>query len=225
MTTYVLIHGGGGVASSWDLVTAELRARGHDVVAVDLPIEDESAGLNEYADTVVEAIGDRTNLVVVAHSLGGFTGPLVCARCRSTCWCWWRGWSVVGGDGEGVVDQHRSRAGIARAGRERRRRDRRLLPRRPACAGGRGVVEGAGSGPHPDAGTVAAGCVAGRCDEVPAVSRRPHVPDRVDSLDGTGTPGHRPRRDRRRPLPFPQPPEGTGRPSGGIPCRAAEASG
>lgn len=80
MTTYVLIHGGGGVASSWDLVAAELRERGHDVVAVDLPIEDEAAGLNEYADTVVAAIGDRTDLVVVAHSLGGFTGPLVCDR-------------------------------------------------------------------------------------------------------------------------------------------------
>ena len=58
----------------------ELRERGHDVVAVDLPCDDESAGLSEYADTVVEAIGDRGDLVVVAHSLGGFTAPLVCAR-------------------------------------------------------------------------------------------------------------------------------------------------
>jgi pimeloyl-ACP methyl ester carboxylesterase len=80
MATYVLIHGGGGSAWEWHLVAAELRDRGHDVVAVDLPIEDESAGWSEYADTVVDAIGDRTDLVVVAHSLGGFTGPLVCAR-------------------------------------------------------------------------------------------------------------------------------------------------
>ena len=58
----------------------ELRGRGHNVVAVDLPCEDESAGLLDYADTVVEAIGDRSRLVVVAHSLGGFTAPLVCAR-------------------------------------------------------------------------------------------------------------------------------------------------
>jgi pimeloyl-ACP methyl ester carboxylesterase len=29
---------------------------------------------------VVEAVGDRSELVVVAHSLGGFTAPLVCAR-------------------------------------------------------------------------------------------------------------------------------------------------
>ena len=80
MDTYVLIHGGGGGAWIWNLLAGELRARGHDVVAVDLPIEDDSAGLNEYAETVVGAIGDRTDLVVVAHSLGAFTGPLVCAR-------------------------------------------------------------------------------------------------------------------------------------------------
>ena len=75
-----MIHGAGDVASSWDLVAAELRERGHDVVAVDLPSDDESAGLSEYADTVLEAIGDRADLVVVAHSLGGFVAPLVCAR-------------------------------------------------------------------------------------------------------------------------------------------------
>jgi pimeloyl-ACP methyl ester carboxylesterase len=75
-----LIHGGGDSASNFDLLAAELRERGHDVVAVDLPSEDESAGLSEYADTVVEAIGDRTDLVVVGHSLGGFTAPLVCDR-------------------------------------------------------------------------------------------------------------------------------------------------
>ena len=50
------------------------------MVAVDLPSDDESAGLSEYADTVLDAIGDRTDLVVVAHSLGGFVAPLVCAR-------------------------------------------------------------------------------------------------------------------------------------------------
>lgn len=78
--TFVLIHGGGAGGSSWGLVAAELRGRGHDVVAVDLPSDDGSAGLSEYADAVVEAIGDRTHLVVVAHSLGAFTAPLVCAR-------------------------------------------------------------------------------------------------------------------------------------------------
>jgi len=75
-----LIHGAGDVGWYWHLVGAELRDRGHDVVAPDLPCEDESAGWSEYADAVVEAVGDRTELVVVAQSLGGFTAPIVCDR-------------------------------------------------------------------------------------------------------------------------------------------------
>ena len=80
MATYVLIPGAGGDAWYWHLLEPELRGRGHDVVAVDLPADDDSAGLAEYADTVVEAIGDRTGIVLVAQSLGGFTAPLVCER-------------------------------------------------------------------------------------------------------------------------------------------------
>src|SRR6266542_3418048 len=49
-------------------------------LAPDLPCDDDSAGLPEYADTVIEAIGERADLVVVAQSLGGFTAPLVCER-------------------------------------------------------------------------------------------------------------------------------------------------
>jgi len=49
-------------------------------VAPDLPCEDDSAGLPDYANAVVEAIGDRMDLVVVAQSFGGFTAPLVCER-------------------------------------------------------------------------------------------------------------------------------------------------
>lgn len=39
-----------------------------------------SAGLAEYADTVVKAIRSRRGLVVAAQSFGGFTAPLVAAR-------------------------------------------------------------------------------------------------------------------------------------------------
>ncbi|MCI0436930.1 MAG: alpha/beta hydrolase, partial [Gemmatimonadetes bacterium] len=80
MATYVLIHGAGDVGWYWHLVEAELRAHGHDVIAVDLPCDDEAAGLSEYTDTVVDAIGDRNSLVLVAQSFGGYTAPLVCAR-------------------------------------------------------------------------------------------------------------------------------------------------
>jgi pimeloyl-ACP methyl ester carboxylesterase len=80
LATFVLIHGAGDSAWYWHLLEAELRDRGHEVVAMDLPCEDDSAGLTEYADSVIDAIGDRRDLVVVAQSFGGFTAPLVCAR-------------------------------------------------------------------------------------------------------------------------------------------------
>lgn len=80
MATYVLIHGAGSDSWYWHLVAPELERRGHEVVAVDLPCDDDSAGLEQYADTVVEAVGDRRDVILVAQSLGGFTAPLVCER-------------------------------------------------------------------------------------------------------------------------------------------------
>ena len=80
MSTFVLIHGAGDVGWYWHLVEAELRAHGHDAVAPDLPADDESAELGDYADAVVEAVGERKDLIVVAQSFGGFTPPLVADR-------------------------------------------------------------------------------------------------------------------------------------------------
>jgi len=80
MIAYVLISGAGGDAWYWHLLEPEHRGRGHDVVAVDMPADDDSAGLAEYTDSVVEAIATRTGIVLVAQSFGGFTAPLVCER-------------------------------------------------------------------------------------------------------------------------------------------------
>jgi pimeloyl-ACP methyl ester carboxylesterase len=80
MATYALIPGAGGDPWEWHLLAEELERRGHEVVAVQLPAGDESAGWSEYADAVVEAIGDRKNVVLVAQSLAGFTAPLVADR-------------------------------------------------------------------------------------------------------------------------------------------------
>lgn len=80
MTTFALIHGAGDVGWYWHLVEAELRRRGHDTVAPDLPIEDDAAGLDRYADVVIEAIGDRTDVAVVGQSFGGYVAPLVAER-------------------------------------------------------------------------------------------------------------------------------------------------
>ena len=82
MATYALIHGAGDSAFYWHLLEPKLRARGHEAISMDLPCEDDSAGLDEYADAVIAALGERErpDLILVAQSLGGFTAPLVCAR-------------------------------------------------------------------------------------------------------------------------------------------------
>jgi pimeloyl-ACP methyl ester carboxylesterase len=80
VATFALVHGGGDVRWYWHLVELVLRQRGHDVVAPDLPCEDNAATLLDYADVVVAAIGERRDVVVVGQSFGGFTAPLVASR-------------------------------------------------------------------------------------------------------------------------------------------------
>jgi pimeloyl-ACP methyl ester carboxylesterase len=81
VATFVLVPGAGGVAWYWHRVVSLLERANHEAIAVDLPGDDEHAGLSTYADQVVEAIGTR-HVVLVVQSLGGFTAPLVCARVR-----------------------------------------------------------------------------------------------------------------------------------------------
>ncbi len=80
MTTFALIPGGGGDPWEWHLLVPELEARGHQALAVRLPSEDDTAGWSEYADSVVDAVGDAAEVVLVAASMGGFTAPIVCTR-------------------------------------------------------------------------------------------------------------------------------------------------
>lgn len=78
--TYVLIPGAGGSPWHWHRLAAELRSRGQAVLTPDLPGDDDEAGFAEYADAVLAAIGEHRDLILVAHSLAGFTAPLVCER-------------------------------------------------------------------------------------------------------------------------------------------------
>ena len=82
MATFAFVHGGGDVGWSWHLVERELRGLGHQTVAPDLPCDNPSASLVDYADAVIDAIGDRRDVIVVGHSYGGFTAPLVADRIR-----------------------------------------------------------------------------------------------------------------------------------------------
>ena len=77
MSTFVFIPGAGGAAWYWNRVVTLLQDAGCAAVAVDLPGADETAGLSEYARLVVDAIGARQDVALVAQSLGGFTAPMV----------------------------------------------------------------------------------------------------------------------------------------------------
>lgn len=82
MASFVLIPGAGGIAWYWHRLVPLLQDAMHDAIAVDLPGDDNRAGLSAYADRVVAAAGTDKDLVIVAQSLGGFTAPLVCERVR-----------------------------------------------------------------------------------------------------------------------------------------------
>jgi pimeloyl-ACP methyl ester carboxylesterase len=87
MATFVLIPGAGGSAWYFHRLVPILTERGHRAIAVDLPADDPEAGLPEYADAVLTAVGrhrDDENLVVLGHSLGGFTAPQVAAEVAAT---------------------------------------------------------------------------------------------------------------------------------------------
>jgi len=80
MTTYALLPGAGGDSWYWHLVASRLQQAGHEAIAVDLPAADDDAGLEAYADAIVDAVGNRTNVVLVAQSMAAFSGPMAAER-------------------------------------------------------------------------------------------------------------------------------------------------
>ena len=80
MVTFGLVHGAYHGSWCWEALTPELEKRGHQVLAVDLPSEDPRAGAAEYAAAALKAFaGASDDLVVMGHSLGGLTIPLIAA--------------------------------------------------------------------------------------------------------------------------------------------------
>lgn len=80
MTTFGLVHGAWHGAWCWERLTPLLRRAGHDVVAMDLPVDDNSASFDTYADVVCVALDGCDDVVLVGHSLGGHAIPLVAER-------------------------------------------------------------------------------------------------------------------------------------------------
>jgi pimeloyl-ACP methyl ester carboxylesterase len=78
--TVVLVHGACHGPWCWDALTPLLTERGHDVVAPEMPCDNPDAGLPQYVDVVLNAIGSAEDVTLVGHSLGGLTIPAVASR-------------------------------------------------------------------------------------------------------------------------------------------------
>lgn len=82
-TTYIFVHGGFASPEELAPTVPYLEAAGHRVINVDLPSERPDAMLDDYADAVLNAMaGTSGRRILVAHSAGGATIPLVAARTR-----------------------------------------------------------------------------------------------------------------------------------------------
>src|SRR4051812_37325578 len=80
MTTFMLVHGKWHDASCWEPVTRALEARGHDVIAHDIPQDDPAVGYRERLAAFTAH--DTSAAVVVAHSLGASYAQLIPAARR-----------------------------------------------------------------------------------------------------------------------------------------------
>jgi pimeloyl-ACP methyl ester carboxylesterase len=75
--TIVLVHGAWSDSSAWDAVTPLLKKKGYEVIVVSLPGhgKDETSfaviNLQTYVDAVKTAIGNKTNILLVGHSMAG----------------------------------------------------------------------------------------------------------------------------------------------------------
>ena len=79
MSTFALVHGGWHGAWCWERLTPELEALGHRLISLDLPSDDSSASLDDYADVVCAALADvdGDDRVVIGHSLAGQTAEVI----------------------------------------------------------------------------------------------------------------------------------------------------
>lgn len=81
MSVFALVHGSCQDAWVWHKVIPELESLGHRTIAMDLPLENPTAGASDYADAVIDAVRQCDELpVLVGHSMAGLVIPVVASR-------------------------------------------------------------------------------------------------------------------------------------------------
>lgn len=77
MTRFILIPGAGADPRVYCETITALEALGHSALAPPLPLGDPDAAPSDHAAAILGAVAPEPGTVVVAQSLGAFTGPLV----------------------------------------------------------------------------------------------------------------------------------------------------
>ncbi|GBE93514.1 alpha/beta fold hydrolase [Nostoc cycadae] len=78
MSLFCLVHGAFQGTWCWELLTPYLEAQGHTTLAMDLPIENASTTLSQFADAVIQVLPKTDDdIVLVGHSMAGTIIPLV----------------------------------------------------------------------------------------------------------------------------------------------------
>lgn len=81
MSTFCLVHGASLGAWCWERLIPELEMQGHQAIAMDLPIDDPTASLSDFADVVMQSIkGVDDNIILVGHSFASLVIPIVATK-------------------------------------------------------------------------------------------------------------------------------------------------
>lgn len=78
MTLFALVHGAWHGGWCWDKVIPELEARGHRAIAMDMPVDDSDASVDDLVNSVVgpiEAAREGDAVTIVGHSMAGLVIP------------------------------------------------------------------------------------------------------------------------------------------------------
>lgn len=77
---FCLVHGAWHDEACWQPLVAELGHGGHECVIPVLPLDDDRASFDDYADVVAESLRDRELPVLVGHSMPSAVIPLVTVK-------------------------------------------------------------------------------------------------------------------------------------------------
>ena len=78
--TFILVHGLGHGGWCWERTKRELEARGHAVIAPDLPLK----SLSDDADVVARLVNDHEGSILVGHSYGGLVISAAAVRAEGS---------------------------------------------------------------------------------------------------------------------------------------------